>query len=457
MQLNLRTLIGGALALALLTAPVAGAPARAADGRNRFTLDQALDQALKYSPKLKARREQRIAAGFQEKEAFTYFLPTLGASYSWRQTQNQPTVHIRGMVFDVGSINNYQWSTYLRQPIFTGFRIRSEYKLAQLGVDLADIDERLARLDLAAKVKTSYFEYLRAQKTLEVAKQASSQLAAHLKVSQDFHEVGIIPINDVLKTKVELANAQQREVKANNDVELARASLNVLLGRSVERPLEVEDILRHHPVSITFAQARAIARAERPELKALKVRLKQADYAVTRAQSGYWPQVSLQGAYNFTSDSPELGDSAFYDATGWEVSAMMDWPFWEWGRTHHQVSRQRAQKRRLAAVYQDLRDQVDLQVKQAYLFLRESEKNIVTARTSITQAKENHRITLERFKEQLTTNTELLDAQTLLTQAQVNYYTALTVFNVADAKLKRFMGRGLAPGPGDRPGRGGAR
>ena len=71
MQLNLRTLIGGALALALLTAPIAGAPARAADGRNRFTLDQALDQALKYSPKLKARREQRIAAGFQEKEAFT--------------------------------------------------------------------------------------------------------------------------------------------------------------------------------------------------------------------------------------------------------------------------------------------------------------------------------------------------------------------------------------------------
>ena len=75
--------------------------------------------------------------------------------------------------------------------------------------------------------------------------------------------------------------------------------------------------------------------------------------------------------------------------------------------------------------------------------MREAEKSIATAKAAITQAEENYRITQDRFKEQLTTNTEVLDARVLLTRAQDNYYSALRTFNVAQAKLQRAMGRGL--------------
>ncbi len=424
---------------------LAGAPAPAAG--ETLTLDQALDQALAYSPKLKAAQEALAAARFTQKEAFTYFLPTLGTSYSWRRMQDEPTVNLNGMSFQTGSLNTYQWSTYLSQPIFTGFRLTSTYRLAQLGVDLARLEMRLARLDLVVAVKEAYLEYLRAQKSWKVAKQAVRQLKAHLKVSQDFYDVGIIPINDVLKTKVGLSGAQQQEVKAKNAVDLARSKLNVLLGRPVQQALEVQDILRYQPVDIDYARAHRIALEKRPELKALALRLEQAGQAVTQAQSQYYPQVSLRGAYNFTSDKPELGDNDYYDPSGWEVSTQVEWTFWEWGRTKHRVSRRQAQRRRLGMLQSDLKDQVGLQVKQALLFLRESEKNISTARISIAQAKENYRITLERFKEQLTTNTELLDAQVLLTHAQNNYFSALTVYNVAKARLWRFMGLGRGDFP----------
>ncbi len=431
-------ILTGLIVLTLTASPVLAGNVK--PPASAINMDQAIAMAMGYSPNLTAAKEDLERARYQEKEAFTYFLPTLSTNYSLQKNQNPTTIRTAMGSFQVDDENTYRWSTGLSQPVFTGLRLTSQYRLAELGVDIADVNVGLAKLDLVLKVKEAYFEYLRAQKSLEVAKQAVVQLNSQLKVSQDFYDVGIIPINDVLKTKVELANQQQDEVAAQNSVDLSRARLASLLGMPVETRFEVEDILRYRPISVKYMKARDQARVQRPELKALSLQLEQADYSIQQARSGYYPEIGLSASYDYTSDSPDMQDSAAFDHSGWMVGAQVNWVFWEWGRTRNQVSQQQAGQRKLVAVRQDLEDQVDLQVKQAILYLVDSAKNIVTAKTSIEQAKENYRITMERYKEQLTTNTELLDAQTLLTQAQNNYFTALTVYNVAEARLWRAMG-----------------
>jgi outer membrane protein len=405
-----------------------------------ITLNQAIAMALSYSPNITQAKEDLEGAKSKEQEAFTYFLPTLSTTYSLQRQQDPTIIHTSMGDFTMGTDRTYQWSTSLNQPVFTGFRLSSQYRLAELGVDIAEVNVVLAKLDVILKVKENYFEYLRAQKSLEVAKQAVVQLNSQLKVSQDFYDVGIIPINDVLKTKVELANQQQNEVAASNAVDLARSRLASILGLPVETSLSVEDILHYRPIKVEFPQAKNLARKQRPELKALGLRLRQAEYSIQQARSGYYPEVGISATYDYTSDSPDLNDSAYFDHTGWLVGAQLSWAFWEWGRTRDQVNQRQAGRRKLVAARQDLEDQVDLQVKQAILYLVDSAKNIATAKTSIEQAKENYRITMERYKEQLTTNTEVLDAQTLLTQAQNNYFNALAVYNVAEARLWRAMG-----------------
>jgi len=344
----------------------------------------------------------------------------------------------------VNENNIYKWSTGLSQPLFTGFRIASQYELTRLGVDLAEVNLFLAYLDVALKVKEQYFLHLRNIKGVQVAQEAVGQLEAQLRVSRDFHEVGMIPINDVLKTEVRLSDARQRLVSAKNDRALSRARLNRLLGLAVEHPLRVKDILKAHPVELDFQKFRLVALSERPEIKAVDLQLKQAGQSIKKAQSGYYPTVDLRASYNFTSNDVSLGDSEYNDPTNWAITTQLDWAFWEWGRTAHQTSQQRADKRRLEAAKQDLIDEIALQVKEATLFLRESQINISTADTGVKQARENHRVTFELFREQLTTNTELLDAQLLLAQARNNYYNALATFNIAEARLQRAMGRGLA-------------
>ena len=441
-QRRLRATLAGLILLGLsLAAPQAGL---SAGPSNVLTLRQAVQMAIDYSPTLMAAREDLITAQFGEKEAFTNYLPSFSTAYNW-QINDYPPSRLKsgGNIVQASNEHTYQWTTSVTQPIFTGFRISSTYKLSELGVSLAHVQLDLAVLDVILSVNESYILYLQAQKSLDVARQSVILLKSQLKTSQDFYDVGIIPINDVLKVKVELANAQQAEVTAENQVSVTRAKLNSLLGLPVDQSLDVEDILRYRPIDLTYTQARNVARVERPELKAADIRIQQGDESIKKAQSGFYPEIRVQGSYIATSDAPELGDSYYYDPSQWEVLTTLNWTFWEWGRTKHQVSGQKAQKRRLEAVRRDLEDQVDLQVKQTYLFVQESQKNIATAKTSITQAEENYRITMERYKEQLTTNTEVLDAQTLLTKARNNYYTALTTYFLAGARLLRAMGRGL--------------
>ncbi|MBU1276487.1 MAG: TolC family protein [Proteobacteria bacterium] len=442
----------------LLTAawPAMAASPKAPAPGGEITLQKALTMALDYSPNIKQNLAEMDKSVSRRKEAMTYFLPSFGTRYSWQKTQYPPQYRIAGNTMTVGSDNVYRWSTGLTQPLFTGFRLSSQYELAKLGVDLAETNLWLVYLEVAYQVKEAYFLYLRAIKTAEVADQTVKQLEAQLKVSRDFYEVGIIPINDVLKTEVNLSDAKQSRIRAFNNRALTRSRLNRLLGLPVEHRLRVQDILKSYPVNTDFERARQVAQVERPELKAINLQLQQADQSIRMAQSGYWPSVNLKADYIFTGDSPAMGSSEYYDTTDWVVATQLDWSFWEWGRTMHQTSQQRAGKRRLEAVKRDIEDEVSLQVKEAILYLLESQANIATATVGVKQAEENYRITFERYREQLTTNTELLDAQVLLSRARRSYYDALAVFNVAEAGLQRSMGRGLAglnlkqPPPPDR-------
>jgi len=83
---------------------------------------------------------------------------------------------------------------------------------------------------------------------------------------------------------------------------------------------------------------------------------------------------------------------------------------------------------------------VTFEVKAAYLLVRESEKQVFVAQKSIAAAEENFRINTERYREQVATSTDVLDAQILLTKAKSDYYTALGDYFINQARLERAMG-----------------
>jgi outer membrane protein len=417
---------------------------RADAGPKILTLEKSIEIAFRENPSMKAAKEGIEAAEFKRKQAQTSFLPKLSTQYSYTYLNQEPFIKVpvgdTVQPLIVGTQDQYKYSLILDQPLFTGFALTRTYELAKLGLDLSRIKYDQELLNLAYKVKEAYFNVLVTQKTRGVAEQSLTQIADHVRVAQSYYDVGLIPLNDLLKSEVELATAKQNLIRAENRVILTQANFNTLLRRSIEEYLEIEDILAYQPFSKSLEDCQNEASRQRPEIREVGTQITMAQKNIDLAKSEYYPQVFFQGTYKKQGDTPNVSGSPYTEPENWDVTAGLRWNFWEWGRTHYLVQERTIQLGQVKEALVQIQDLVRLEVKEAFTTLKEAEKNIAVAQKAIQQAEENFRISEVRYKEQVATSLEVLDAQTLLVQAKNNYNQTLYIYNLAQSRLVRAMG-----------------
>ncbi|MBN1545678.1 MAG: TolC family protein [Syntrophaceae bacterium] len=412
----------------------------------RMTLRESIDTALKNSVLIHGAQEGVKGAQAQKNEAFTAFLPKFSTSYSYTRLNEEPTTTFiappsyQPTTVAVGTQDNYNWSVEATQPIFAGGAIWNNYQLSKQGLALSQKEEERTVQDIVQEVKTTYFNVLRAEKVLIAAKQSVELLQAHRDTAQQFFDVGLIPKNDLLYSEVELANGKQNLVRAENSLELAKASFNTALRRDISAEVQLEDMLTETPFGLTFEECLQTALGNRPELKAYQLKVDQAQSLVKIARSGYFPTISVVGNYSKFGDEADVSGSEFQQQESWNVMAVANWNFWEWGKTKFQVDYSLAQENRSKDDLTNAQDQITLEVKNAFLIVKESEKQIPVTKKAIEQAEENYRINKERYQEQVATSTEVLDAQTILTRAKSDYANALGIYHISQARLERVMG-----------------
>ena len=409
-----------------------------------LSLEESITEALDNNWSLKATEEKIEQTTQVKNQARAEFLPKLSTSYGYTRQSEQTIIRGTGIPgldgSPLSSQDNYQWKGTITQPLFTGFALISSYTLARLGIDQSEMEFALKKLDLALQVKEAYFEILIVDKAVEVAEKDIEFRESNVNVARSFYKVGMIPVNDLLKAEVELGNSRQYLVKARNATRLARSAFNIVLSRPVNATVEVEDILGFKSERGDFQEYLAQAFVSRPEMKIIDLNLLQTDQQIRLARSGLYPEIDLRYDYIKQGDDPDVSGSLFHDAGRWEAMAVCTWTFWEWGRTHYAVREKESVKKELIQTKMSLEDSIRLEVKTALLDLETAEKNIPTTKKVITQGEENLRVNNDRYKAQVTTITEVLDAQTLLTQARVNYYKALYSHNLARARLRRAIG-----------------
>jgi len=408
-----------------------------------LTLEGSIKIAMERSLTLHSAAIGVVGSEFRRKEAITNFLPLWTGQYSWTLYNTPVTV---GAIQAAGagvivptSRNIYNFGTTVNQPVFTGGLNLANYRFAKLGVDLSKETLETAKQDLVLQVRVGYFNILRAEKFLTVAEQQVKQFEAQLEVTKAFFDVGIVPKNDVLQAEVRLANARQQLVKAANDLATAKASFNILLRRDVNTTFEVVDILAYKAFGLSFEQSLDEAFRLRPEIKAAQINIDQAKENVKIARSGFFPTINLTGNYSRFADEVNVTGDVHTDR--WTVGALATFTLWDWGNTAFKVGENKVKVAQAEDSKTQLIESITLEVKTDYLNLLTAEKNINVTEKAIEQGEENLRMNEERYKYQVATQTDVLDAVTLLAQARVNYYGALSDFNIAKAQLERSMGR----------------
>jgi outer membrane protein TolC len=408
-----------------------------------LTLEESIRIALEQNLGLQSAMEGVKGSEFRTKAAWADFLARWTGQYGYTYYSDPVSLGVTRVAGFTGSAgqsrNVFNFDTALNQPLFAGGAISANYRLEKMGIDISKANVDSIQRDVVLFTREGYFTILRSEKFLDVARQAVKQFEAQLEVSKAFFDVGIVAKNDVLQAEVRLANAQQALVVTESDLARAKSSFNILLRRKVDAPFSIVDILAYSPFPLPFEASLDEALRLRPEIRVANLAIGQTQEAVKIARSDLYPTISLGGFYNRLSDQATLSGDLSEDR--WTIEGQATFTLFDWGKTLNRVSESKVRVTQAEKAKGQLIDTITFEVKQAYLNLLQAEKNIGTAQKSIEQAEENLRMNEERYKYQVATQTDVLDAVVLLAQAQVNYYGALSDFNVAKARLERAMGR----------------
>ncbi len=403
-----------------------------------FTLKQTIESAIKANLGLKSSKEETAAAMAVKKARQTQFFPTLSASYQYNRLD--ASVETGGFVLSADE--EYSFVTSFSQPIFTGFSLLRQYDIAKLGLDRAQVKEKLVRQDIILDAKNAYFQLLQNQKLHDIAQKTVVQIRAQKEVADNFYQVGMTPLNDLLQAQVELANAKQELIVAKNNLNNAESNFNTLLRRPINTPVVLKDILDYSPFEETLEYCLAEAEKNRFEIKIADMEIEMSQKEIQLAKKDYYPTIDLEGSYFKRGTEWDVdGGQGILDPSGWSIGAVAKWNFWEWGRTAYGVKEKHSRYSQAQLKKQEILDNIHLEVKNAYLRTQEAERAIKTIETAIEQAKENFRINQERYKEQISTQTDVLIAQTLLSRTMTNYYNALYAFKISKATLYRTIGQ----------------
>ena len=398
-----------------------------------FTLEDSINIALKNNHALRAASEKITGAKEKSWEAKTLFLPKFKAESSYSHLNEPPTF----LSVEVGDDNVYDARAVVSQSLFTGGKILSLNKQGKNNLEATKYNYEEAKQNLILQVKEAYLGILVAQKYREVCRDAVEQMKAHLETVSGLYNAGTISNIDLLRTEVQLANAEQALIKAENAVELAKSSFNTILGRNLNSSIEVVNVFEVIEQEYNLDQLLKKAKGNRPEVYKIKHNIEMAKAGIGVAQSNYWPQIGLFGNYKY-----HKGDEPIIEwKEDWMVGAKVSLDIWNWGETKAQVGQAKAALREIEHLEAQIKDGIALEVKGALLSVREAKKRIKVSERAVIQAEESLSSAQIGYKNGRVDNVEVLAAQLALTQAKTNHLEAIYNSILSQARLEKAIGK----------------
>jgi outer membrane protein TolC len=337
--------------------------------------------------------------------------------------------------------NNYTARATLTAPIFTGFKLENAVSAANYAVEASEADYRKDKSEIRYGVQAAYWTVYKAQEVLKVVDDNVAMMESHLKDARNMMEQGLLANNDVLKIQVQLSNTRLLQIDARNAVQLSMINLNSLIGLPLKTEVRIASEIRHEPRSFPQLSGMIDRAVEaRPDMKAMDLRVKSGEAAVSSARGGWWPQIALVGNYTTARPNPRIVPSQDIFKDTWDVGVNISLDVWNWGLTAHQTAQAQAQLEQAKDAKGLMLDGVTLEVTQNYLALQQAKDKIAVAKETVEQAEENARITNDKFKEGLAVTTDVLDADASLIQAKTNYTQSLVDYELAQARLSKSIG-----------------
>ena len=274
----------------------------------------------------------------------------------------------------------------------------------------------LARL-LKRDITVGYLHWLAAVRNKGIVDASVSLLNENLRVNDSLFRNGKITQDQVLRARAELLEVTQQSREAENAAAQSRSYLNFLLNRPLDTELTNVDVGAEVSARTqALDDLRSAALANRPELAELAHLTRASEAQVQVAKAERWPTVSLGADAGTQGEEYEFGRGSNY-AT---VSLLLNWTFFDGGARRAGVRQANAVARRTATQFDELTQQVQLEVQQSLDRLNTSADSLATADARSEAARAAFRIASRKRDEGAISQVEFIDARESLTRAELN-------------------------------------
>jgi outer membrane protein TolC len=402
-----------------------------------LTFQDAIDLGLKNNLGVLLQSYNTIAARGEKWKELSALLPNVSAAVSVNVVQDN--LAARGLRFPgfptiVGPFGFTDARVYLSQSILNLKALNRQrgaaddekaaqfsYKDARELVVLATGNAYLVALSGAARVETAEAQLKNAQ-------------ALHDKAA-DQQNAGLSPAIDTLRARVELQNRQQQLIVSRNDYAKQRLALVRAIGLPVGQEIALVDRAPYdHLTTVGMEESLQRAYASRSDYLAAVQQVRAAEHYRKGASAEYFPSLDL------TADYGDLGINPGNSHGTFSVAGHLNIPIFQGGRVHADVLAAEATLEQNRARLENLRGQIEYEIRTALLDLEAADEQVQVARSSVELAEQTLTQAHDRFAAGVTDNLEVVEAQETVAGAHENYISSLYSHNLAKIELVRAMG-----------------
>ncbi|MEH1920975.1 TolC family protein [Nostoc sp.] len=410
-------------------------------GNQPITLAQALELARRNNHDLQVSllELERNKAALREAQAA--LLPTLGLSTDLTRSQsssNQLQDALNGPFAPQQDKpgTSFSGQAQLSYNIYTSGRVQASVNAAEEQVRYNELAVETQSETIRLNVATDYYNLQQADEQVRIAQSAVVNSEASLRDAEALERAGVGTRFDVLRSQVNLANAQQNLTNARSQQTISRRQLATRISLPQGINISAAD-----PVQLaglwnpTLEQSIVLAYQNRPELQQQLAQRNISEQQRRQALAELGPQISLVGSYDILD---QFNDNvSFTDGYSFGVRATLS--LYDGGAARARAAQSKVNIAIAETQFAEQRNQIRFQVEQAYSTQQSSLENVQTANTALEQAREALRLARLRFQAGVGTQTDVINSENDLTQAEGNRVTAILDYNRALAQLQRSV------------------
>ncbi|PHM11448.1 TolC family protein [Nostoc sp. 'Peltigera malacea cyanobiont' DB3992] len=412
-------------------------------GNQPITLAQALELARRNNRDLQVSllELERNRAALREAQAA--LLPTLGVSTDLTRSQSAGSQLQDELSGRNGLLSNqdqpstsFSGQAQLSYNLYTSGRVQASIRAAEEQVRFGELAVETQSETIRLNVATDYYNLQQADEQVRIAQSAVLNSEASLRDAEALERAGVGTRFDVLRSQVNLANAQQNLTNARSQQTISRRQLATRISLPQAINISAAD-----PVQLaglwnpTLEQSIVLAYQNRPELQQQLAQRNISEQQRKQALAELGPQLSLVASYDLLDQFDD--NVSVTDGYSFGVRATLN--LFDGGAARARAAQQQTNIAIAETQFAEQRNQIRFQVEQAYSTQQSSLENVQTANTALEQAREALRLARLRFQAGVGTQTDVINSENDLTQAEGNRVTAILDYNRALAQLQRSV------------------